>query len=288
LRQALRFFLYLGFAASAAALGSGQTAAQIANAPPEFQAPPPSTAPPPRLAMPGVPTSVSVPAFIDYAGRSGIGEREAIRKLIWSARENSSVANELCGQATIAQRTDHSRALIVLSILGELRNPAGEKCLTEFVHQPLPEQGTMVDGEILEQVSLGTLQGKAVDGLAYAGTHTGDRETLWAAGAHPSRIVRAEAINAYLWNHQDSAAAKEALLNVIRPEEREFLDRPRYEPELPAERFNAMLAAYAAKHPAPKPETRPKHKLTIEAGTADAPPPREEPPRVYTPPQGRE
>jgi len=133
-----------------------------------------------------------------------------VRKLIAAAAKSSDVAEELCREIFEAQKSDHSRTLIMLSVLGETRNPEGEKCLTRFIHQPFPTQGTMVNGEIIEQTSLGTLQGKAVDGLAYAGTETGDREVLWAAGAHSSRIVRAEAVNAYLWNHQDSQTARAA------------------------------------------------------------------------------
>jgi hypothetical protein len=253
--------------------------------PPQLIVPVPGPAAAPPLASPNVPAAESVPRFIDWASRSGTEQREIVRKLIAAAAKNSDVAEELCREIFEAQKSDHSRTLIMLSVLGEMRNPEGEKCLTRFIHQPFPTQGTVVNGEIIEQTSLGTLQGKAADGLAYAGTETGDREVLWAAGAHPSRIVRAEAINAYLWNHQDSQTARAALLKVVRPDEAGFLDRPRHEPGMNRDQFNGKLLEYAKKHPAPKPEKRVVRKLTPAEAVGDLPPPDVGQKPVSQPPQ---
>jgi hypothetical protein len=241
--------------------------------PPQLIVPAPGPAAAPLLASPNIPATESVPRFIDWASRSGTDQRENVRKLIVAAAKSSDAAEELCREIFEIQNSDHSRSLIMLSVLGEMRNPDGEKCLIRFVHQPFPTQGTMVNGEIIEQTTLGTLQGKAVDGLAYAGTETGDREVLWAAGAHPSLIVRAEAINAYLWNHHDSRSAHAALLKVVRPGEASFLDRPRHEPGMNRDQFNGKLTAYAKKHPAPKPERRVMKKLSPAEGVGDLPPP---------------
>ena len=211
----------------------------------------------------------SVPAFVDWASRSGIGQREEARKLIAEAHSNPAVAQELCRQISAHQRADFSRALIELSVLGEMRNPEGESCLVKFLHEPLPKEGTVVNGEIVEQTTLGELQAKAVDGLAYAGTQGGDREVLWAAGSHPSRIVRAEAINAYLWNHKDSDESRSTLRKLVRPDELIFLDRPRYEPQKSRKEFNEKLEEYAEKHRAPRPQHRAPGKLTVAQGVGD-------------------
>lgn len=240
---------------------------------------------PPLLADPNRPPGESVPGFIDWAGRSGIGQREEGRKIIVGASSNSAVAEELCRQITEHQPTDFSRTLIELSVLGEMRNPQGEECLVKFLHQPFPREGTVVNGEIVEQTTLGELQSKAVDGLAYAGTKSGDREVLWAAVSHPSRIVRAEAINAYLWNRKDSAEARATLQKIVRPDERVFLERPRYEPGMSGEEFNKKLAMYAREHPAPKPVHRASRKLTTEQGVGDRPAPEVEPKPISQPPQ---
>jgi hypothetical protein len=124
-----------------------------------------------------------------------------------------------------------------------------EDCLTRFVSQPLPEKGTVVEGEILEQTALATLQAKAIDGLAYLGTPSATAVVLKMVGGHPSRIVRAEAIAAYLWNQKDSAEARRTLAPLVRENERVFLDRIVRKSGESAETFNPKLDAYLKAHP---------------------------------------
>ena len=117
---------------------------------------------PPQLAAPG-----DVNAFIGWAGLSTVDQHEDARKVIAGARQNTAVAQALVSEFTKAQTTDHSRALLILAILGEMRSPVGEAFLREFVNRPLPATGTVVDGAISEQTAQAMLQAKAADGLAY-------------------------------------------------------------------------------------------------------------------------
>lgn len=204
---------------------------------------------PPPLAGSGEEARKSVLAFIDWASFSTVDEQEDARNVIAAARDNDDIANALAEEAERARTTNHSRALIVLSILGEMRNPRGEEYLRNFLHLPFPEGGTLVDGEIVEQTALGTLQAKAVDGLAYLRSESGEKEVLWAVANHPSRIVRAEAINAYLWNHKDSNDARAVLMRYVRKGEEIFLDRVRRETGENAESFNRKLEVYLKTHP---------------------------------------
>jgi hypothetical protein len=212
---------------------------------------------PPPLSGTGAAAKESVSRFINWASGSVPEETQDVLRTIASARENKEVAEALCAEANASRLRDHSRTLVTLSILGEMRNPLGEECLTRFLHLPFPEKGTVIDGEIVEQTSLGTLQGKAVDGLAYMHSAAADEQVLWAVAKHPSRIVRSEAIDAYLWNHQDSRAARETLTQYVRPDEKIFLDRIRRSQGENAQSFNAKLEAYLKAHPEvapPKPE----------------------------------
>ncbi|HVT61468.1 MAG TPA: hypothetical protein VHR45_24105 [Thermoanaerobaculia bacterium] len=201
--------------------------------------------------------------------------------MIASARDNKDVAATLCAEAFKAQKRDHSRALVVLGILGEMRSPLGEECLSRFMRLPFPKEGREVDGEIIEQTALGTLQAKAIDGLAYLHNGTGDAEVLRAVAGHPSRIVRAEAISAYLWNYQNSAEARATLATVVRKGEEIFLDRVRREPGQGKEPFNRSLEAYLKAHPeviAPAPERsqyapKPRSPYTTPRATNNPPPP---------------
>ena len=119
------------------------------------------------------------------------------------------------------------------------------------------------------------LQAKAIDGLAYLRNPEADNEVLRAAGKHPSRIVRAEAIDAYLWNHQDSAEAKATLARYVRPDEKVFLDRVRRGDGEGAEQFNPKLAQFLKAHPElapPKPEIAKSKPKRTEDTKATNPP----------------
>lgn len=204
---------------------------------------------PPPLSGTGDTARQSTRSFIEWAGSSTVDEREDGRTVIAGAQNNDDVVRALYDELIEAQKKDHGRALLVLAILGEMRNAQGEGLLRDFVRLPLPEKGTEVAGEIIEQTSLAMLQAKAIDGLAYQHSASGDKEVLRVIAEHPSRIVRAEAIDAYLWNHGDSATARAAASRYVRKDEIIFLDRLRREEGESAETFNRKLQAYLEAHP---------------------------------------
>ncbi|HEX9390349.1 MAG TPA: hypothetical protein VF928_03440 [Usitatibacteraceae bacterium] len=205
--------------------------------------------PVPNLAGKGEEAKKNALAFIDWAGSSTKDQDEVVRKTLAGVRENAEIVMAFCEEAFAAQDSDHSRALVTLSLIGETRSATGMECLAKFLRQPFPEKGTLVDGEILEQTALGTLQAKAIDGLAYLHEEKADQLVVEAAAKHPSRIVRAEAIAAYLWNHRYDARSREVLKSVVRKDELIFLDRLVKQAEEPKESFNRKLAAYLKSHP---------------------------------------
>jgi len=214
-------------------------------------------------------------AFLDWAGASTSGQREEIRRMLEEARESKGIAAAFCEEANRTAESDFTRSLLALSILGEMRSPVGKECFTKLLHLPLPEKGIVADGENVAQTRLATLQAKAVDGLAYLREADADAEVLWAVGKHSSRIVRAEAIEAYLWNHQESREARETLLKYVRPEEKIFVDRVRRDPEEKAEVFNRKLEAFLKAHPE---AAAPAPKQIDRKGDPARPPRENEPP----------
>jgi hypothetical protein len=215
---------------------------------------------PPDLSASGEAAKKNARAFVDWAAASTKDQADLVRKTVGAARENPEVIAAFCNEAFASQTADHSRALVALSLLGEAKSKHGEECLSRFLKQPLPEKGTVVEGEILEQKALAVLQAKAVDGLAYLRTESGDRLVLEAASQHPSRIVRAEAIEAYLWNHEYSAAARETLKARVREDERIFLDRVVRRDGESRESFNPKLSTYLKAHPEVRPPAPEKSK----------------------------
>ena len=188
-------------------------------------------------------------AFLDWAGASPAGQREEIRRMLAEARDYKAVAGAFCEEADRTAQSDFTRSLLALSVLGEMKSPVGEACFQKLLHRPLPKEGIVADGENVQQTRLAMLQAKAVDGLAYLRTATADREVLWAVRKHPARIVRAEAIEAYLWNRKDSQEARATLLKYVQPEERIFVDRVRRDSNESAASFNKKLDAYLKAHP---------------------------------------
>ena len=205
---------------------------------------------PPPLSGAGDEVRRAVASFIDWAGASLTEEQEDGRRVLQGARENKEVVTAFTEEITKAQRTDHSRALLALALLGEMRSPHSEEFLRQFVNQPLPREGTKtIEGETVEQTALATLQAKAIDGLAYLNTESANQEVLRQVKDHASIIVRAEAISAYLWNQKDKAAARRTLLQYVRKGEERYLDQITREEGETAGSFNPKLAAYLKAHP---------------------------------------
>lgn len=210
-------------------------------------------------------------AFIDWASASTRGQDEQLRRILADARDNRDIVAAFCNEAGASSDSDHDRALIVLGLLGEMRSDYGLECLAQFIARPLPEKGTLVDGEILEQTALASLQAKAVDGLAYLNSDKANRIVLDTVAKHPSRIVRAEAIAAYLWNQKYAADAKRQLKAVVRPEEAIYLDRIVRENGEKADTFNRKLALYLRAHPEVRPPAPQKGKPERAPKTTNPP-----------------
>lgn len=202
-------------------------------------------------------TPAHVPAFVAWASASFVEEEEDARAVIQSAAANDSIAVALSDHFRQFEFSDHARALITLSILGEMRNPTGESFLTSYIHEPLPSSGegpviggSGPEGEDAIFTSKAKLQAKAVTGLAYRASTASLNQVLWAVNQHNAKLVRAEAIAAFLrWFPQGQNAARIILGQHVRPDELIFIDRVRrVQGETPAS-FNARLAAFLKKHP---------------------------------------
>jgi hypothetical protein len=220
----------------------------------------------------------AVAAFIDWAGASLPEEHEDGRKALAAARDNQDIVKAFTEEITNAQKTDHSRALLALALLGEMRSPAAEEFLKQFVNQPFPQDGTRTqEGEIVQQNSLAQLQAKAIDGLAYLRSPSANEEVLKQVKDHPSIIVRSEAISAYLWNQTDKAAARRTLLQYVRKGEERYLDQVIRQEGERAGSFNPKLEAYLKAHPEvapPAPERGQQGQEVSDQATKPGEPPK--------------
>ena len=248
--------LTLGAVAIATFLGCHRAeAAQVAAQDAPATGSPPGTSPSTLLqnyklhAPPPLASATDVSGFLDWAGASHVDEREDARKAIAAVAEREDVLEALVKEVERVQTTDHTRALLALALLGETRSPTAQEFFANFARRPLPAEGTVIEGEVIEQTRAAQLQAKAVDGLAYANTKSTNGILTQIIAEHPSKIVRAEAINAYLWNHGDSDEARKFLSRYVRRDERILLDRVRRNTGEIAESFNSKLAQFLKQHP---------------------------------------
>lgn len=208
-----------------------------------------------RRPLPPLAQALDVPAFIDAAGAAPVSRREEIRAQVQRVQADSAIAQRLIAEFERAEKTDHSRALVILSLLGELRNPAGTAFLIDYVWRPLPTGGRIIAelGVSAEHEAMERLQAKAANAIAYARTQEASKAALDLAGRHPSRAVRAEAASSYLWNQRGSEEARRLLSQALRRDERALLDRPVRDAGMSAEQFNRLLADYLERHPQLRP-----------------------------------
>ena len=212
-------------------------------------------------AMPDFSGAQHVAQFVDWASAAPVTRREEIRDQIHEARNNNEIALGLIREFQNAEQVDHSRALVILALLGEQRNATGVEFLIEYVWKDLPREGPgMVEsGTTLEFQNMERLQVKAVNGLAYTKDPKALREVLEVVSKHPSKAVRAEAASSYLWNHEDLESARETLSQYLRKDELALLDRPVRGPDMEGEEFNNLLAIFLENHPELQPPEPMKH-----------------------------
>lgn len=235
---------------------------------------------PPLLGGKGKSAKGAVEAFVDWASASVPEERDDARQALAAASEDTTVANTLCKIAKKAARSDGTRAMVAYALLGEMRSDKGVRCLAALLKRPPRTDGPkeFESGLSYTELAHEQLQAKAVEGLAYRGSAEADELVLGAISSHPSRTVRAAAIDAYLWNHGDGPEARLALLQVIDPADALFVDRVRREEGESAASFDAKLSDYIAAHPevvAPDPDDDTGDGEDPEDPGKNAPPPDE-------------
>jgi hypothetical protein len=229
-----------------------------------------------KVPLPALKSAADVPAFVDAASAAPVARREEIRAIVQRAQKNPDVAKGLIAAFETAQRTDFSRALVTLALIGEQRHPTGTEFLTKFVRQAPPRgsKPTNESGISPEAETLDRLQVKAANALPYARTAPALQATLDIVRSHPSKAVRVEAASSYLWNTGNTEAARSTLTKYLRKDELMVLDRPVRTEGMTGEQFNRQLAVYLDRHPevrAPAPKLGRAPRRSVEE-TSPAPP----------------
>lgn len=201
-------------------------------------------------------TPASTQDFINWASGSDLSERERIREEISKASKNEQVLSELINEFEKVDTADVGYSLIVLSIIGEMQNPKALPFFEKVATRELPRQTEEFHSGLTKRDVSEMLSSKAAECAAYLKSPESDRVLLNIISQHPSETVRSSAIDAYLYNKEDSEEAKRSLLQYVKEIDLKYIDRTRFTRDSKEESFDSMLAEFYEKHPkeiAPEP-----------------------------------
>ncbi|MEP6697768.1 MAG: hypothetical protein ABJA34_12960 [Pseudonocardiales bacterium] len=173
---------------------------------------------------------------------------EVIRARIADSRGDDAVVDRLHEELWALPLVDVSRHRVLLATIGELRDGRSAGKLHEFVWyegeftppQPSPDESRSCQFE-LDATEM--LQARAVEMLAFLNTDEASTATLEVAARHPKRAVRLAAIDAYLFNHGDTADAAEKLHGLVPPEDRSAVGLPRRTRDTDPQDLERMMLA---------------------------------------------
>ena len=203
-------------------------------------------------------TADTLDAFVTWAATVPIGRVQLIRDAVADARGDDVLVEHLLAALGELPVRDVGRHRVLLSTIGELRDPRALESLTRFIwHATIvgPQRGGIGCGF---EASLGeSLQARAVEMLSYLRTSEADEETLRVATDHPSPGVRSAAIDAHLYNHGDDPAEASRLRERVRDTDSPLIGLPRFTRATTRADFERAVEAYFEQYPsqrAPRPD----------------------------------
>jgi hypothetical protein len=221
--------------------------------------PPP---PPPNLQLPqpdlspilsSIPANASreqvdhgVESFMAAFSKSRSGDRRRFTDALATLRDQPQLVSSIVAHYQRLPQPDHTQRITTLAILGELRRPDAMPFLQQTVWTQLPNRQPMAEGltprDLEEMVIV-----KAVQGLGYLRTPESDKALLDVMQRHESRGVKIAAISSYMWNHDDTSEAAQALYQILPADLHKFVERPRFHRNMDRNRFNEQLKAWQQK-----------------------------------------
>lgn len=207
--------------------------------------------------------------FVYWAARVPISQVDVVRQRISRSRSDDGLVDRLLDELWVLPVVDIGRHRVILSILGELRDERALDRLEKFVwhegeftsEQPHVDENRSC---MFETDSKDMLQARAAEMLSYLGTDEAAKATVRIAREHPILAVRAAAIDAHLFNHDDAREVADELRNLVRLSDRALVGLPRKIRNTDAEAFErAVLEWY---------ERNPKHRPPKPRHNGDSPP----------------
>lgn len=200
-------------------------------------------------------TADTVEDFIRWVAAVPVGEVDVVRSALARARGDAAVLEALVVRLFDLPVPDFGRHQLLLSVIGELGDAEALDPLLRFVDLPpdqiFPEStGTDGEGTCTSYLDyFAALQARAIEMVAYLKTAEALQAALAVAARHPSRAVRAAAIDAFLFNQDDSHEAIAAARAAVRPSEAHLVGLPRRERGVDPAEFDRKVLEFYSKNP---------------------------------------
>lgn len=186
--------------------------------------------------------------FLDWVASVPREGRGAVREAIAGLRDRADVVDLLTSTVLELPVVDTGRHLMLLAVLGELRAPASADALERFVwlsDEDVSGAATPARRGPCDFSPAGGLQARAAEMLVWV-VGTGDEDrVLRIIREHPSSSVRVAAIDAWLFQRDDTADAVATLTDLVRPDDVPAVGLPRWTADADPARFQEQVAAHA-------------------------------------------
>ena len=195
----------------------------------------------------------NIDEFLHWAGGVPRGAADMIRERIAAARGDSTLFDGLLEELWKLPVVDDARHFLLLSTIGELRDGRAATELVRFIWQP-DARISSVAHEVADGCGFGPstaelLKARAVEMLAYLGAPEAVEETLRVAADHPAPAVRAAAIDAHLFNHDDDPEQMQLLRARVRSDDTSLVGLPRFTRARSPREFDRAIAGFYTRHP---------------------------------------
>ncbi len=197
--------------------------------------------------------------FLRWVAATPAGKVQEVRDAIAAARAKAEVGSALVARLFDLPASDIGQHLLLLSVIGEMRQPAFVEPLVKFIGLPpnsiAEEQSNQrTCGACISYIDAAALlKARAVEMLAWLQTDEAFEAALGFARYHESRVVRVAALDAYTYNHQDSPDALERARAAARHNEAKLVGLPRFTREINPKEFAERVAAFYEQHPEDRP-----------------------------------
>lgn len=201
----------------------------------------------------------NVETFVDWVSSMASSQTGDVKAQIASVKSDPAVVDAVASKLSFLKLGSYGRQLIYLSILGEMRNERALGPLRNYLNSRecpvFEERGASRPGLTVSRTSIfdacAGLKSAAINMIAYLNSREANAAVLNAIRDHPSRTVRLSAINAYLFNNDDSTDAVATVRQYAKAEEMKYIGIPRLTSD--SKDFEARLARFYADHPEERP-----------------------------------